>query len=217
MTTECSIPPQDRKEYPLFSGLLAYFPNALAEVSSLSKKGNDQHNPGEPMFWARWKSTDHADCLLRHLVDYDKEDTDGVLHATKVAWRALALLQELLEKKRGYPAPRGVRDRSEPEFVSHHFRATPVDPSALCHDYTTEEEEPAPEAKGTLYDWSKAPKWAMWAVSFSDKSVGLFENEPYITEDEFWSAPEGGNYKSVSNDADTPLMKEKRPPTPTRK
>jgi hypothetical protein len=45
-----SLPEDDstRLEYPMFDGLVAYFPNALAEVSRVSKIGNDQHNPGEP-------------------------------------------------------------------------------------------------------------------------------------------------------------------------
>lgn len=88
----------ERKAIPLCRGVLDYFPGALAAVAELSRIGNEQHNPGQPMHWARNKSTDHADCLLRHLVDRGKLDTDGVRHATKVAWRALALLQTELEE-----------------------------------------------------------------------------------------------------------------------
>ena len=54
-----------RDDYPLFTGMLAYFPNALSEVARCSKVGNDQHNPGEPLHWARHKSTAHADKILR--------------------------------------------------------------------------------------------------------------------------------------------------------
>ena len=36
---------------------------ALAEVARVSKAGNDQHNPGQPLHWARDKSADHADCV----------------------------------------------------------------------------------------------------------------------------------------------------------
>ena len=78
-------------------GLLDFFPGALAAVAELSRIGNDQHNPGQPMHWAREKSTDHADCAVRHLVDRGKIDTDVVRHSTKLAWRALALLQLELE------------------------------------------------------------------------------------------------------------------------
>lgn len=86
-----------RKEAPMARGLLDYFPKACAAVAELSRIGNEQHNPGQPMHWAREKSTDHADCIVRHLVDRGKVDTDGVLHDAKVAWRALAMLELALE------------------------------------------------------------------------------------------------------------------------
>lgn len=88
-----------RKAIPLATGVLDYFPLALMEVAKCSKAGNDQHNPGEALYWAKDKSADHADCILRHLVDRGTVDTDGILHSAKVAWRALAMLQIELEKK----------------------------------------------------------------------------------------------------------------------
>lgn len=88
-----------RKSVPLFSGLVSYFPSALAAVAQLSQVGNDQHNPGQPLHWDRSKSGDHHDCLMRHLFDAGTVDTDGVSHSTKVAWRALAALQLELEVK----------------------------------------------------------------------------------------------------------------------
>jgi hypothetical protein len=89
-----------RKETPIARGVLDYFPLAIQEVARVSKAGNDQHNPGLPMHWAREKSTDHADCIVRHLIDRGKFDSDGQRHTAKVAWRALALLQEELERVR---------------------------------------------------------------------------------------------------------------------
>jgi Domain of unknown function (DUF5664) len=86
-----------RKAIPLWSGLFIYFPDALVEVAKLSHTGNAQHNPGQPLHWAREKSKDHEDTLLRHLLDSGHMDTDGVRHSTKVAWRALAKLQLELE------------------------------------------------------------------------------------------------------------------------
>lgn len=86
-----------RKNAPIARGVLDYFPLAVAAVAELSRIGNEQHNPGQPMHWARGKSTDHADCIVRHLIDRGTLDSDGVRHATKVAWRALALLQTELE------------------------------------------------------------------------------------------------------------------------
>ncbi len=96
----------DRKKVPMTTGLLDYFPAALAAVAEVSRVGNDQHNPGQPMHWARGKSSDHADCITRHLVDRGTYDTDKLRHSAKVAWRALALLQEELEAA-GAPLARG--------------------------------------------------------------------------------------------------------------
>lgn len=86
-----------RKAIPLASGALFYFPDALAEVAHLSHVGNAQHNAGEPLHWDRSKSSDHDDCLLRHLLGRGTRDTDGIRHRTKVAWRALAALQLEIE------------------------------------------------------------------------------------------------------------------------
>lgn len=101
--------PEARKNMPMARGLLWYFPNALAAVAELSMIGNQQHNPGQEMHWARSKSSDHADTIIRHLVDVGKFDRDGVRHSAKVAWRALALLQEELEAAYGLPLPRGAK------------------------------------------------------------------------------------------------------------
>lgn len=86
-----------RKNTPIFSGVLRYFPDALAAVAELSRIGNEQHNPGQPLHWDRSKSTDECDALVRHLLDAGTVDVDGVRHSTKVAWRALANLQKELE------------------------------------------------------------------------------------------------------------------------
>ena len=91
--------PTDRKSVPLCTGVLDYFPDALIEVAKVSVEGNKQHNPGEPLHWAKEKSTDHADCIMRHLVDRGKFDSDDTRHSAKLAWRALALLQTELERE----------------------------------------------------------------------------------------------------------------------
>ena len=88
-----------RKNTPITTGVLDYFPRALAAVAQCSKAGNDQHNPGKPLHWAKEKSKDHADCIARHLIDRNSNDTDGVPHAAKLAWRALALLEIMLEEQ----------------------------------------------------------------------------------------------------------------------
>lgn len=88
----------DRKGYPLAEGCLFYFPAALAEVARISKIGNDKHNPGQPMHHARGKSMDHADCVLRHMIDArESEGPERTEHLANLAWRALAQLQEHCE------------------------------------------------------------------------------------------------------------------------
>jgi hypothetical protein len=104
-----------RKAVPIARGVLDYFPQALAAVAELSRIGNEQHNPGEPMHWAKEKSIDHADCIIRHLIDRGTIDTDGVRHSAKVAWRALALLQIEIEAAAGdAEAVRQVREMGTP-------------------------------------------------------------------------------------------------------
>ena len=88
---------QKRKQLPIYSGVLKYFPDALAEVSKVSRAGNEQHNPDKPLHWDRSKSTDELDALTRHLLEAGKLDTDGIRHSAKIAWRALANLQKEIE------------------------------------------------------------------------------------------------------------------------
>jgi len=90
--------PQDRKRYPLYRGLLAYFPDACMEVSRVSLVGNEQHNPGSEMHWDRSKSQDEPDAEMRHMLERGKIDTDGLRHTAKKAWRAMADLQKELEE-----------------------------------------------------------------------------------------------------------------------
>ena len=92
---------EERKDTPIFSGVLAYFPDALKEVAKCSFMGQQQHNPNKPLAWDRSKSGNEYDSLTRHLIDSSKEDfdTDGTLHKAKIAWRGLAGLQKHLEEK----------------------------------------------------------------------------------------------------------------------
>ena len=91
---------KERKNLPIGTGVLDYFPLALAEVARVSKVGNDQHNPGEPLHWDRSKSQDESDALIRHFLERDKKDSDGTYHAAKMAWRSLSYLERLLEDER---------------------------------------------------------------------------------------------------------------------
>ena len=86
-----------RKQIPVFSGVLQYFPDAIREVAKTSWIGNQQHHPDKPLHWDRSKSSDELDALTRHLMEVGTIDTDGIRHSAKVCWRALANLQKELE------------------------------------------------------------------------------------------------------------------------
>lgn len=77
----------ERKTYPIYSGFINYFPNAIAAVSHLSYKGSKQHHPDKPVHWDMSKSGDELDALMRHMIDGDWE---------QVAWRAMANLERKL-------------------------------------------------------------------------------------------------------------------------
>lgn len=104
-----------RKRIPLLRGVLRYFPAALAGVAKCSYEGNEKHNKGEELHHARGKSTDHGDCILRHLIDIqDLESQDApreliLAEADCLAWRALALAQELYERHGAAPFAPGAR------------------------------------------------------------------------------------------------------------
>lgn len=93
----------ERKNTPIYSGLLMYFPLACAAVARHSKRGNDKHNSGEPLHWAREKSDDHLDCIVRHAIDANHFNAEigEYEEACALAWRALANLQLLEEKRLG--------------------------------------------------------------------------------------------------------------------
>jgi hypothetical protein len=102
--TRVSTLPDDaasRKQYPIASGFMDYFPDAIAAIAHLSWVGNEQHNPGMPLHWDRSKSADEADTCQRHFLARGTRDKDGVRHTVKFAWRALALLQKELEQEKG--------------------------------------------------------------------------------------------------------------------
>lgn len=113
MTTQPYIPQSndERKLAPMARGLIDYFPAALFEVARHSFLCNEKHNPGEPMHHARGKSMDHADCVIRHVLERGGFDTlviagveHRIRHSAALAWRALALLQEEMEAEGAAPA-----------------------------------------------------------------------------------------------------------------
>ncbi len=115
--TRCTTMPEaaaERKKYPIASGFMDYFSDAIAAIANLSYVGNEQHNPGQPLHWARGKSGDEADTLLRHFLQRGTLDTDGVRHSVKMAWRALALLQKEIEAEQAQALQ---TDQKAPETV----------------------------------------------------------------------------------------------------
>lgn len=95
-----------RKEMPIFSGVLNYFPRTAAYVARISVLGNEKHNPGEPLHWAEGKSMDHPDCIVRHVIEANEFDPDdGALHAGKLAWRAWANCETILKDREAKGLP----------------------------------------------------------------------------------------------------------------
>lgn len=85
----------ERKDEPIHSGCLMYFPDALAAIARHSKKANVKHNGADaPLGWTRGKSNDHEDCLIRHDLTPGRVDPEtGEIEAVARAWRAMADLQ----------------------------------------------------------------------------------------------------------------------------
>lgn len=94
---------QARKDLPLWDYMFGYFPDAwLAEVA-VAISGNQQHNRGESLHWAREKSTDQLNTAFRHIFDHGQgtaKDTDGCYHLAKAIWRLKAELQLTIERER---------------------------------------------------------------------------------------------------------------------
>lgn len=106
-----------------------YFPNAMAAIAEHAVYGNEKHNPGERLHWAFYKSTDHANCVGRHLAQRGKVDPEtGKSHTIAMAIRALMLLEtELIEA--GATPGRAV-DMAKPEDLpkSVHYEIEDIRP-----------------------------------------------------------------------------------------
>lgn len=93
----------ERKTYPVFSGLLQYFPAALVAVAHHSYVGNAKHNPDQPLHHDRAKSGDELDAMVRHAMEGDY---------VGMAWRALSQLQKHCEAN-GAPIASGARNAEQ--------------------------------------------------------------------------------------------------------
>jgi len=91
-----------RKALPIFDGVLMYFPDAIAAIAEVSRIGNEQHNSGEPLHWARGKSMDQYNTAIRHMMDHrmGKRYNGKARHLANAAWRILAALQLDIEAER---------------------------------------------------------------------------------------------------------------------
>lgn len=96
-----------RKEFPVYSGFVAYFPNAMAQVAHLSYLGNQKHHKDKPLHWDQSKSTDEKDCEMRHMIDAMQAEShdEMVLELASKAWRAMADLERYLTGKCTYTQP----------------------------------------------------------------------------------------------------------------
>jgi len=101
----------ERKAEPIYSGVLKYFPDALALVARVSQKSNVKHNgPDAPLQWSRSKSADQMDALVRHELTPEHLDAEsGEPEIGHALWRLMAQAQ-LIEEKRN--RERGVRSYS---------------------------------------------------------------------------------------------------------
>ena len=94
----------DNGKSPVSQGVLQYFPRALCEVANLSGAGAAKYS------WKGWETVEdginrYNNALSRHqlyeaiegLYD-DQPGGTGLLHATAVAWNALAALELLLRE-----------------------------------------------------------------------------------------------------------------------
>lgn len=102
----------ERKGEPIHSGAIMYFPDALAALARLSVAGNNKHNPGEPLHWARGKSMDQMDAMCRHTICPDAIDPEtGETELVAAFWRIgaqLQLQQERLLKEKGIMPYSGI-------------------------------------------------------------------------------------------------------------
>lgn len=109
----------DAGKAPVFQGVLGYFPRALIALASLSGYGAHKYA------WKGWESVPdgenrYGNGLGRHLLkeaiegEWDKDAENDpnypgcILHATQVAWNAMARLELILKRKQSEKALVGM-------------------------------------------------------------------------------------------------------------
>ena len=107
-----------RNALPVWDGCIAYFPDCWAEIAKVSVLGNEQHALGAKLRFARDVSADHANKVMRHMLDHaagNVMDTDGTYHLAKAAWRALAALQVAIEARSALNSTNGQVNQQNAE------------------------------------------------------------------------------------------------------
>lgn len=130
-----------RKEHPIGDGCIAYFPAAIAGVARHSFVAGAKYNNGG-LTHNRWQSTDHVNCIERHLMDmrdlqaahargiatvevlqynFETKQEEFVevsieqailIEANALAWRSLAVSQLLHECLGGAPLAPAARAKA---------------------------------------------------------------------------------------------------------
>jgi len=105
----------DKDKTPIVRGVLQYFPRALAAIAEVSAAGAEKYA------WDGWRTVPdgvirYTDALGRHLLAESFGPIDdgpggtGCLHASQVAWNALARLELMLEQSEDTPGNTFVDD-----------------------------------------------------------------------------------------------------------
>ena len=93
----------DNGKAPVWRGAIAYFPNAIRNVSAVSAFGASKYT------WNGWRTVPdgvsrYTDAMARHLMAEAsgeiKDPDSALLHAAHVAWNALARLELMLQNSR---------------------------------------------------------------------------------------------------------------------
>ena len=101
----------ERKLVPIYSGFYRYFPAAIVGVAKLSMAGHLKHCAGfAELTHNRTASNDHADCVMRHVMDAMEASKRGdrarlQLELDALAWRSLAWSQVEKENDGAARAP----------------------------------------------------------------------------------------------------------------
>lgn len=133
----------DAGKAPVWQGAIAYFPRAFVKLAELSAYGANKYA------WKGWEKVSdgvnrYSNALARHAVKetiegaWDKEIENDpkfpacVLHATQVAWNAMARL-ELILREQEKPKKQGNMTPVRPDLYSQHQVREQMDPVRWEH------------------------------------------------------------------------------------